>query len=236
MPPRTPSRISDSLHQRLNSYALAASAAGVASVAFGARAQAKVIYRPAHIIVQEYETYKLDFNHDGVTDLSLKVNFFSHTSAAQAVVSAAPAARNGIEGRSHINFYAAALSKGASIGPKQKFGGQARGALMASVDESIYGSFQYGGNWVNVNHRYLGAKFHIGGKTHYGWVRANVWVTGQGPGAGAILTGYAYETVPNQPIVAGKTHGPEVITLQPVTLGHLARGASAIPAWRRKEQ
>ena len=49
----------------------------------------------------------------------------------------------------------------------------------------------------------------------------------------AFLTGYAYETVPNKAIVAGKTKGPDVVTVQDATLGHLARGASAIPAWRR---
>jgi len=51
----------------------------------------------------------------------------------------------------------------------------------------------------------------------------------------ATLTGYAYETIPNKPIIAGKTHGPDVITLQDASLGHLARGASAIPSWRAKE-
>ncbi len=51
----------------------------------------------------------------------------------------------------------------------------------------------------------------------------------------ALLTGYAYETIPNKPIIAGKTHGKDVITLEPASLGHLARGASAIPAWRGKE-
>jgi hypothetical protein len=44
----------------------------------------------------------------------------------------------------------------------------------------------------------------------------------------AILTGYAYETIPNEPIIAGKTKGSDVITVQPGTmsdsLGGLALG------------
>jgi len=52
----------------------------------------------------------------------------------------------------------------------------------------------------------------------------------------ATMSGYAYETIPNKPITAGKTEGPDVITVQPATLGHLAAGASAIPAWRRADQ
>jgi hypothetical protein len=35
----------------------------------------------------------------------------------------------------------------------------------------------------------------------------------------ATLTGYAYETIPNKPIITGKTKGPDVITLDPATLG-----------------
>jgi hypothetical protein len=40
----------------------------------------------------------------------------------------------------------------------------------------------------------------------------------------ARLTGYAYETVPNKPIIAGKTKGPDVITMPAGSLGELARG------------
>jgi len=48
----------------------------------------------------------------------------------------------------------------------------------------------------------------------------------------AILTGYAYETIPGKGIVTGKTKGPDVTTVAPASLGHLAAGASGIPAWR----
>jgi hypothetical protein len=54
-------------------------------------------------------------------------------------------------------------------------------------------------------------------------------------GITAVVTGYAYETIPNKPIITGKTKGPDVVTLQPATLGHLATGASAMPAWRVKQ-
>ena len=38
---------------------------------------------------------------------------------------------------------------------------------------------------------------------------------------------YAYETVSNKPIIAGKTKDPDVITLEPGSLGGLAAGARA---------
>jgi len=47
-----------------------------------------------------------------------------------------------------------------------------------------------------------------------------------------MLTGYAYETIANKAIIAGRTKGPDVTAAQPTSLGHLAAGASAIPAWR----
>jgi hypothetical protein len=62
-----------------------------------------------------------------------------------------------------------------------------------------------------------------------------------------LLTGYAYETVANQPILTGQTSGTaeDVSIPQPagsqsgsqskVQLGLLALGASGLPAWRREE-
>ena len=48
-PSRTPSNLSDSVHQRLNMYALAASAAGVGMLALAQPGEARVVYTPAHI-------------------------------------------------------------------------------------------------------------------------------------------------------------------------------------------
>jgi len=80
---------------------------------------------------------------------------------------------------------------------------------------------------------------NILGQVHYGWARLSVTPTeNERAEITAVLTGYAYETIPNKPIVTGKTKGPDVTTLPPAklesaTLGQLARGASQIPPWRR---
>ena len=82
------------------------------------------------------------------------------------------------------------------------------------------------GQWADggkgVKDRYLGFKFYVEGKgqPHYGWARLNVSVS---KGIHATLTGYAYETIPNKPIIAGKTHGKDE-----ATLGRLAQGASGM--------
>jgi hypothetical protein len=66
----------------------------------------------------------------------------------------------------------------------------------------------------------------MGGEVHYGWARLSVTLGHQRQFDDVIgtLTGYAYETVPDHPIIAGRITGPDVITLQPGTLGGLALG------------
>jgi hypothetical protein len=102
------------------------------------------------------------------------------------------------------------------------------------------------GQWYNVHHRYLGAKFSIKGKTHYGWVRLNV--TLHSGGFDAVITGYAYETIPNKSIITGKTDGPAdentidgpdaaltTPTAESATLGLLALGSRGLSIWRRED-
>jgi hypothetical protein len=81
--------------------------------------------------------------------------------------------------------------------------------------------FTSGGQWYNVKHHYLGLRFRIKGELHYGWARLSV--IDKYPRYYAVLTGYAYETIPNKAIIAGKTHGPDVIAKH-ATLGELALG------------
>jgi hypothetical protein len=79
----------------------------------------------------------------------------------------------------------------------------------------------------------LGLRFTVKGKPHYGWPRLSVQVRGHR--LAATLTGFAYETVPNKPIVAGQTKGTDMTVERP-TLGHLAAGTAAIPGWRLRKK
>ena len=84
------------------------------------------------------------------------------------------------------------------------------------------------GPFANTNHRFLGLRFTLQGKVHYGWARftkVTASACNGGPAISATLTGYAYETIPNKPIIAGKTKGPDVLTVQPASLGRLAQGS-----------
>lgn len=94
----------------------------------------------------------------------------------------------------------------------------------------------------NVQKRYLGLKFTFHGKTHFGWARLNVSCTGYK--INATLTGYAYETIPNKPIITGQTKSRDMISTEKqdttltvparelASLGLLAQGAPALSIWR----
>jgi len=218
---RTPSRLSDSVHRQLNMYALAASAAGVGVLALSKPTEAKIVYTKAHQVIGLNQHYNLDLNHDNVTDFE-----FSNTSGCTdtfcaQVLGLSAAAGNGVIGHTTSGHWrlASALQKGAPIGRKAHF---LPAGMMLEANSSGYDW----GLWYDVKNRYLGLEFKIKGQTHYGWARLNV--TGRAFGSvTATLTGYAYETIPNKAIIAGKTKGPDVITVQPGSLGQLARGRAA---------
>ena len=218
-PSRTPSRLSDSAHHQLNMYALAASAAGVGALALGQPAQAKIVYTKAHHVIVRNSHYFLDLNHDGILDFEISqasgcsVDFCS----ARLYVRGFPiGGGNYAEGIREILNSAYALEPKSRIGPKKPFQGS---AMYRRVNSS-----SCVGSWVNVKNRYLGFRFKITTGTHYGWARLNVSCNPRK--RVGLLTGYAYETIPNKPILAGKTKGPDVITLEPGSLGALAAGAS----------
>ena len=90
-----------------------------------------------------------------------------------------------------------------------------------------------------------------GGRSHFGWARIAITIGDPKRAviSRVVLTGYAYETIPNKPIIAGKTKGTDDASRtdqanagsrqtqpsEPATLGLLATGAPALSIWRRKE-
>jgi hypothetical protein len=225
--PRTASEISDSLHQRLNSYALAASAAGVSLLALAHPAEAKIVYTPAHVVIPEGGRYFLDVNHDGITDFGI----YNYSTCDKSSCWPVPPIIV-IEPRSghHLfNFRSQGIE-----GKILELYALTRGKLISSQKSFVYGGGM--STWPNHETRYAGLQFQIKNHTHYGWARLRV---DKGQQYTVYLTGYAYETIPNKPIVAGKTRGhsasqqPTATAIaEPTALGLLASGWRGLPLWR----
>jgi hypothetical protein len=240
-PARTPSKLSESVHEWLNMYALAARAAGVSLLALSQPSDARVVYTKTHRVIGTNGMYALDLDHNGTTDFLIRESGNTSGTAGYNALVAKEARGNAVEGyvSQDGRKFGAALKKGMPIGRHQHFvsNNSHYGEGMATVIQTDSIGLHYYGPWRNVTNRYLGLRFKIHGKIHYGWARLSVRV--QGRHITATLTGYAYETVPNKSIIAGKTTGSgevgsasrvsaaafNVRTPKPATLGLLALGS-----------
>jgi hypothetical protein len=236
---RKTANLSDSVHHQLNSYALVAGAAGVGMLALTQPSQAKIVYTPAHITVPTNTLVPLDLNHDGVNDLSFTIG----AAADSSFLLAYNLRTNGVAGEVQDYRFAAALKPGANIDGGRKF-------LTGPKPDMLWGDWASSGGggstgrWKNADDRYLGVKFSIKGNIHYGWVRLRVSRPSR---IDAVITGYAYETIPGRAIIAGRTKGPNdgveqsdaavlvVPTHQSTTLGLLALGSNGWSIWRREK-
>lgn len=239
---RTSANLSKSVLQQLNMYALAASAAGVSVLALASPTQAKIVFTPTHIKITPNHKLVLDLNHDGVKDFELVdsgagSSDFLEMNALQAGNALAQANTD-----CNPSVGVAALKAGVLIGKGQTFSHNVY--CMAQYIGADGGSL---GSWAGgVKNRFLGLQFTIKGRKHFGWARLSV---SRAPYT-VMLTGYAYETIPNKPIIAGKTKGsdeidnsvehlnPGALTVPPsgpVMLGLLALGSPGLSIWRHEE-
>jgi hypothetical protein len=245
-PSNTASNLSHSVHQQINMYAIAAGAAGVSLLALAQPSEGKIIYTKANVrIVPNGGLISFDLKHDGIPDFSLSNRTSATLFAVYGGVQVYRAqAGNEIWGAtSQSRGCAAALRPGKRVGPKGAFKADPYGLIMAerSFDS---GSF---GPWLKVNQAFLGLKFKIKGKTHFGWARVRIDLDTKS--ITATLTGYAYETIPNKPIIAGETKGPDAagdmeqaspatVTTppsKPRSLALLAMGSQGLFLWRREK-
>lgn len=249
-----PAGLRDSLHQHLHMYALAASAAGVSVLAMAEPAEAEIIYTPANVTIGTNQEYGLDLNNDGIVDFTIKAfgKYFPPVTYINSLFVKHPPAGN--EVAAHLAFglywggvhkFAYALSSGIPISQQARHFSAGR-VSMAWDCACDAGSF-FRGSWLShrwgsgLSNRYLGLKFKINGEVHYGWARLDAWA------GGALLTGYAYETIPNQGLNAGQEQETEKSVEQPdpaalthpaqkpATLGALAGGSRGLAMWRRRQ-
>jgi hypothetical protein len=257
------SSLYQSIHERLSVYAGAAVV--VSLFALTHPSEAKIVYTPAKVDMGQNDQYKLDLNHDGISDFTLQAVFeekelcYPRPPFTMRYLQETPAQGGGVA--DDTNGAPTALHKGVEIGPNLGFNPAA--AYMAYFADGYWRYSQtycapkeyLAGTWINVTDRYLGLKFQIHGKLHFGWARLSVELTGPPwhVWISTQLTGYAYETIAGKAIIAGQTQGsaneageedfgsgaslttPIPDKPQPASLGVLALGAQGVPLWRRKE-
>jgi hypothetical protein len=225
--PRKTVTLSRPLQRQLNQYALSACAAGVSALALAQSAQAKIVYTHAHKSLPVNRLFYLDLNHDGTKDFKffLRSEFGSGYWFTDLKLEGMRP-KNQVWSFAQSSFIyacAAALPKGTKVTSKGPFG--------PGYQFMFFGGSSFGGSgsfcpWLSFKQKtpaYLGLKFSIKGKIHFGWARfENIHSGHQAPSA--ELTGYAYETTPNKPIVTGKTKGADDDVDQQSMLGGLALG------------
>jgi hypothetical protein len=209
-----PQPISHHLAKRLLAYATVAGAATACS----SHAAAEVVYTPIQRHVRS--SFFIDLNHDGLEDFQI----YSSLLSGAGIVKVLPARNNRIlaagPDQCFLDNAAAPLPGGAQIGPGKPF--QASATCMAYL---VYGALSSGGLWKEAEHRYLGFAFMIDGEEHFGWARLSLskFLFNNT----AEIEGYAYETIPGKPIVAGDEGNTNAANDSGATLGELALGSLA---------
>jgi hypothetical protein len=217
-----PRPLSHHLAKRLLAYATVAGAVTACS----AHAAAEVVYTPIQRHVRS--SFFIDLNHDGLEDFQI----YSSLLSGAGIVKVLPARNNRIlaagPDQCFLDNAAAPLPGGAQIGPGKPF--QASATCMAYL---VYGALSSGGPWKEAKDRYLGLAFTIDGKEHFGWARLSLskFLFNNT----AEIEGYAYETIPGKPIVAGDEGNSAQASAPSGTLGELALGASARSSAKGKD-
>lgn len=246
-------------NRQVGQYAIAAAVAGVSVLALTEPAAAEVVVtkKTIQIPVSTGTTANpvtISLANNGVTDISLTL--WAGALPGRTLDFNSPNESNGALAAGSAP-YAVALTRGAKIGP---VGSEARFfyfrglvELSASSGVNKYCKGFWGSNpkyYLGVGcgeekNQYVGVRFLLNGQTHYGWIRLTVTTSPDpnGPALTAKITGYAYETVANKPILAGTaaTSAAEVQVPEKAqhhagpSLGMLAGGVQALPLWRREE-
>ncbi|HTC48419.1 MAG TPA: hypothetical protein VK722_13930 [Candidatus Aquilonibacter sp.] len=238
---RSPISLNPRVDHRLLGYAAAATAAGVGTMALAQPSQAEVVYTPTNQVIKLNTTLSLDLNNDGVTDFFIR-NLYEvciETSGRKECsnfidqsLQVTPVSPNGVGAGPR---WAPPLPAGEKVGLGDRFA--AVGSMEfcnTSVGRGPYSS----GPWRNKKDRYLALEISIDGEMHYGWARLSVGIS-KPCKVEAVLTGYAYETVPGKPILTGATSDTDKAASENrsnFTIGALALGSAGLVAWRRDEE
>jgi hypothetical protein len=250
---------------RMRLYALASAAASVSALALAQSAEATIIITNKNIPIHAETPVMLDMNADGIADFQFYLRSYPfHNTSDNYLYVHRLTAGGAVIGQGES---VSAMVRGAKIGPGGPFlrtNGLFYWVEISHIcttmcDGTTKAGYTFrqtlGGKWAGGHpNRFVGVKFKINGKTHYGWVRLTVTVKPKGNGKGptgsfsATITEYGYESVPNKSCDAGlpgaaalEAPHKSVVPKQENSLktgpalGMLALGADALPLWRRDD-
>jgi hypothetical protein len=156
-------------------------------------------------------TDSIDINNDGLFDLKLSVggssSGFIHGSTVSGFVKATPL--NGSSIISNSYEHPAHLYRNDNIKSNSYWSTTANQILESVSHAPKQIGNTVSGSWTPPIDGFLGIKIVSGGQTYYGWIRLNVTINL--PTASCIYKEFAYDSIPNQPILAGQISNPIVI-------------------------
>jgi len=219
------SLLDEVLERRMLLYVLAAGA----MLAGASSAQAKVIFTANRselkTAFRQIETLDIDLNNDGKVDFILTATTYSSV-AYMGELNARGISYNGAAFVPRTS--AVAFQKGAKIGKSAQFTDLVG---LASGFGNGYGQF------ANTSDRFLGVRFRLHGGFYYGWIGFRKVVTGPFGEVKAKIQGWAYETEPDKPIIAGDKGLDDAATfgaIEPTSLQLLTMGHTGIADRRRR--
>jgi len=156
------------------------------------------VYRPFPDPAFETRThYYIDLNGDGDNDYDIVT---TGSGISCVAIATNEIACGFIFGSPEVGGFAQKIHSGAIIGAYQdgyNYDWTPGFGSMVAINGITNPPLIYG--YWGSNRDYLGLRFKINGQTHYGWIQMHLPAT---EGAG-FVEGFAYETEPNTPIIAG---------------------------------
>ncbi len=232
---KAPADLSESLQRRLNSYALAAGAAGVAVLACAPPAEGAPVCKTLNLQIFNTHTHAFNPADQALPPFQIAQTTFAYYTSSTLSTNPFQWWNRGFitpnsKGANLLlatNGYAANVPSGGSIGPAGKFGKGASYGLIFSYGKGSRFNKKYGHGTLkkhrgNLNFEqssnFFGFKFSLSGQTHYGWMRVQVTVRrtrGQNKLTSIDVVDYGYESSSSTAIAAGSCTA-EALT-EPVT-------------------
>jgi hypothetical protein len=225
---RKPSKLPEPLHRHLNSYALAASAAGVTLLACSVPAGAVPVCKSLAVTLAGTDTYSLNPASQRFAPFNI-AHTFENISSTTYFWNRGFLTPNSARAAELLgdNGFPAALERGGNIGPGGHFGrGKSYGMLFSYGPVNGGTKTHHQGNFRFGQTNYFGFRFSISGEDHYGWVRLKVTFGRGFDGTATYLhiRAYGYETTPNTAIRAGQCSSEPSLSALPISNDNGVRG------------